>query len=74
MELLTTSTPTKNQDLYWALSGGGPGAYGVVVSLTIRAFFGWGSQRRNPVAVMAKLEGGLLRWQLRQTASHEKEV
>ncbi|KAI4952616.1 hypothetical protein J4E91_003088 [Alternaria rosae] len=35
---LTTATPRKNQDLYWALSGGGPGTYGVVVSLTVRAF------------------------------------
>lgn len=30
------ATPTQNQDLYWALSGGGPGTYGVVVSLTVR--------------------------------------
>jgi hypothetical protein len=31
------ATPTKNTVLYWALSGGGGGAYGVVVSLTVRA-------------------------------------
>lgn len=30
------ATPKQNQDLYWALSGGGPGTYGVVVSLTVR--------------------------------------
>lgn len=30
------ATPTQNTDLYWALSGGGPGTYGVVISLTVR--------------------------------------
>lgn len=30
------ATPKQNQDLYWALSGGGPGTYGAVVSLTVR--------------------------------------
>lgn len=30
------ATPKQNQDLYWALSGGGGGTYGVVISLTIR--------------------------------------
>ena len=29
---------TQNQDLYWALSGGGGGNYGVVTSLTIKTF------------------------------------
>ncbi|KAK7959143.1 uncharacterized protein PG986_003997 [Apiospora aurea] len=28
----------ENSDLYWALSGGGPGTYGVVTSVTIRAY------------------------------------
>lgn len=32
------ATPTRNQDLYWALSGGGGGTYGVVVSMTSRVF------------------------------------
>lgn len=32
------ATPTKNRDLYWALSGGGPGTYGVVLSMVVRAF------------------------------------
>lgn len=32
-----TASPSKNADLYWALSGGGPGTYGVVISLTVRA-------------------------------------
>lgn len=32
------ATPTQNTDLYWALSGGGPGTYGVVLSATVRIF------------------------------------
>ena len=32
------ATPTKYSDLYWALSGGGGGTYGVVVSMTTRLF------------------------------------
>ncbi|KAI1765518.1 FAD-binding domain-containing protein [Hypoxylon sp. FL1150] len=32
------ATPTQNQDLYWALSGGGGGTYGVVLSMTSRVF------------------------------------
>ncbi|CAG9949908.1 unnamed protein product [Clonostachys rosea f. rosea IK726] len=32
-----TATPEKYTDLYWALSGGGGGAYGVVYSVTIKA-------------------------------------
>ena len=32
------ATPTQNVDLFWALSGGGGGTYGVVVSLTTRLF------------------------------------
>jgi hypothetical protein len=32
------ATPEKNSDLYWALSGGGGGTYGVVVSITVRIF------------------------------------
>jgi hypothetical protein len=31
------ATPTKNRDLYWALSGGGGGTYGVVLSMTVKA-------------------------------------
>lgn len=30
------ATPERNSDLYWALSGGGPGTYGVVLSLTAK--------------------------------------
>ncbi|RYC59797.1 hypothetical protein CHU98_g6422 [Xylaria longipes] len=32
------ASPTKNQDLYWALSGGGGGTYAVVVSVTVKAY------------------------------------
>ena len=33
---LLRASPTENSDLYWALSGGGGGTYGVVYSLTSR--------------------------------------
>jgi FAD/FMN-containing dehydrogenase len=32
------ASPTQHQDLYWALSGGGGGTYGVVLSLTVKAY------------------------------------
>ena len=32
-----TASRTQNSDLYWALSGGGGGTYGVVYSLTVKA-------------------------------------
>ena len=32
------ASPSQNQDLYWALSGGGAGNYGVVWSMTIKIF------------------------------------
>ncbi|KAF2633887.1 FAD binding domain-containing protein, partial [Macroventuria anomochaeta] len=35
-EVLTAS-PTENSDLYWALSGGGGGTYGIVTSITVKA-------------------------------------
>ena len=34
---LITASPAENSDLYWALSGGGGGTYGVVLSLTSKA-------------------------------------
>ncbi|GAB7352182.1 hypothetical protein MBLNU459_g2661t1 [Dothideomycetes sp. NU459] len=34
---LLTASRLQNEDLYWALSGGGGGTYGVVVSLTVKA-------------------------------------
>lgn len=33
-----TASPSKEQDLYWALSGGGGGSYAAVVSMTVRAY------------------------------------
>ncbi|OTA99520.1 hypothetical protein M426DRAFT_67659 [Hypoxylon sp. CI-4A] len=33
-----TATPTTNEDLFWALSGGGPGNYAVVLSTTLKAY------------------------------------
>ena len=32
------ATPEKHADLYWALAGGGPGTYGVVLSVTVRGY------------------------------------
>ncbi|KAL0574023.1 hypothetical protein V5O48_007926 [Marasmius crinis-equi] len=32
------ASPTENQDLYWALSGGGGGAYGIVWTMTVKAY------------------------------------
>ncbi|OQE00370.1 hypothetical protein PENVUL_c053G00023 [Penicillium vulpinum] len=32
------ASPTENADLYWALSGGGGGTYGVVTSMTAKVF------------------------------------
>ncbi|KAG0648444.1 FAD-linked oxidoreductase ZEB1 [Hyphodiscus hymeniophilus] len=34
---LITASRTQNEEIYWALSGGGGGTYGVVVSLTAKA-------------------------------------
>jgi hypothetical protein len=35
---LLTANCTQNSDLYWALRGGGPGTFGVVVSMTVKAY------------------------------------
>lgn len=35
---VVTASRTENTDLYWALSGGGGGTYGVVMSLTVRVY------------------------------------
>lgn len=32
------ATPSQNQDLYWAMSGGGGGSYAVAISMTMRVF------------------------------------
>lgn len=36
--VLVTASRTENSDLYWALSGGGGGNYGVVVSMTVKTY------------------------------------
>lgn len=33
---LVRASPTENSDLYWALSGGGAGTYGIVVSVVVK--------------------------------------
>ncbi|KAL4914013.1 hypothetical protein BDW62DRAFT_213821 [Aspergillus aurantiobrunneus] len=35
---IVTASRTENTDLYWALSGGGAGNYGVVLSATVKAY------------------------------------
>jgi FAD/FMN-containing dehydrogenase len=35
---LVTASPTRNSDLFWAMLGGGPGTYGVVVSMTVKTY------------------------------------
>ncbi|KAL4757739.1 putative isoamyl alcohol oxidase [Aspergillus foveolatus] len=35
---VVTASRTKNTDLYWALSGGGAGNWGVVLSVTVKAY------------------------------------
>ncbi|KAI1407440.1 FAD-binding domain-containing protein [Hypoxylon sp. FL1857] len=35
---LVTASATENTDLFWALRGGGGGTYGIVVSMTVKAF------------------------------------
>lgn len=35
---LLKATPEENEDLFWALTGGGGGTYGVVASMTVRAY------------------------------------
>lgn len=35
---LVTASRTENSDLYWALSGGGGGTYGIVVSMTAKVY------------------------------------
>ncbi|KAH7316747.1 hypothetical protein B0I35DRAFT_503838 [Stachybotrys elegans] len=35
---LLRATPTLNSDLYWALAGGGGGTFGIVASVTVKAY------------------------------------
>ncbi|KAJ5754149.1 uncharacterized protein N7511_008302, partial [Penicillium nucicola] len=35
---LVVASPTQHPDLYWALSGGGGGTYGIVISMTSKAY------------------------------------
>ncbi len=35
---LMTASPVENGDLYWALSGGGPGNYAIVISMILKAY------------------------------------
>lgn len=35
---IVTTSRAENTDLFWALSGGGPGTFGVVTSVTFRAY------------------------------------
>lgn len=35
---LVVASRSRNSDLFWALSGGGPGNYGVVISMTVKTF------------------------------------
>jgi len=35
---LVNASRTENSDLYWALSGGGGGTYGIVVSMTVKTY------------------------------------
>ncbi|CAG9982815.1 unnamed protein product [Clonostachys byssicola] len=35
---IVTADPTHNEDLFWALRGGGGGTYGIVLSMVIKAF------------------------------------
>lgn len=35
---VVTASPTQNSDLYWALSGGGAGTYGIVIEMVVKAY------------------------------------
>lgn len=49
---LVTASPSKNSDLFWAISGGGGGTFGVVVSMTTKLW------PEKPVA------GAILSWNM----------
>jgi hypothetical protein len=35
---ILTATPVENNDLYWAVSGGGGGVFGIILSMTVRVY------------------------------------
>ncbi|KAI7182868.1 hypothetical protein KC316_g8177 [Hortaea werneckii] len=35
---VVTANPCENSDIFWAIRGGGPGTYGVVISTTVKAY------------------------------------
>ncbi|KAI0436258.1 FAD-binding domain-containing protein [Xylaria telfairii] len=51
---LLTATATQNSDLFWALRGGGGGTFGIVSSLTVKAF----PDTHTPMATMMMLNNG----------------
>ncbi|KAH6689806.1 FAD binding domain-containing protein [Plectosphaerella plurivora] len=64
---LVTASATKNTDLYWAMSGGGGGTFGVVVGLTVRAHEtapvgGAAFQLLSPVVGKAKFDAAVARF------------
>ncbi|KAI1149475.1 hypothetical protein F4825DRAFT_51698 [Nemania diffusa] len=49
-----TATATQNSDLFWALRGGGGGTFGIVSSLTVKAF----PDTHTSIATMAIISNG----------------
>ncbi|ORY11333.1 putative isoamyl alcohol oxidase [Clohesyomyces aquaticus] len=62
---LVIASPTKNADLYWALSGGGGGTYGVTLSLTAKA---------HPDGLQSWDAGGQAQWGVFETLFMLSEV
>lgn len=62
------ATPEKNTDLYWALAGGGGGTFGVVLSVTVKAF------PEGPVAggqMIVKTSNKTALWEAVETWYHQ---
>ncbi|KAK2591115.1 hypothetical protein QQS21_011203 [Conoideocrella luteorostrata] len=60
---LLTSTPTKNPDLYWALTGGGGGTYGAVLSMTVKLH----PNMKTAGAALSFSEPSAVYWEIFQT-------